>query len=121
MRFPNERIIPADGLIAVGAIHGAWQKQCRAPSVCRGIYRLCGKEKNEVEILNISKKRIAAERLPAVPLITCYPYFSLWSGSDALFDTDTMHWTGRRKRITGTAKIDGVEYRFLGRGREPAM
>lgn len=71
--------------------------------------------------MNISKKRIAAERLPAVPLITCDPYFSLWSGSDALYDTDTMHWTGRRKRITGTAKIDGVEYRFLGRGREPAM
>ena len=71
--------------------------------------------------MNINRKRIAAEHLPAVPLITCDPYFNLWSGSDMLYDTDTMHWTGRRKRITGTAKIDGVEYRFLGMGEEPVM
>ena len=66
-------------------------------------------------------QRITAGRLPAVPLITCDPYFSLWSGSDRLYETDTMHWTGRRKRVKGTAKIDGADYRFLGVGKEQAM
>ena len=66
-------------------------------------------------------KRITAGRLPAVPLITCDPYFSLWSGSDSLYGTDTCHWTGRRKRVTGTARIDGTDYRFMGLGKAPAM
>jgi hypothetical protein len=63
------------------------------------------------------KKRVAAGRLPAVPLITCDPYFSVWSGSDCLCDTDTMHWTGRRKRITGIVRVDGVDHRFMGTGK----
>lgn len=61
------------------------------------------------------------DRLPAVPLITCDPYFSLWSGSDRLYETETMHWTGRQKRMTGIARIDGVDYRFMGLGEMPAM
>ncbi len=66
-------------------------------------------------------KRITAGRLPAVPLITCDPYFSLWSGSDSLYETDTCHWTGRRKRVTGTARIDGTDYRFMGLGKAESM
>lgn len=65
--------------------------------------------------------RVALGRLPAVPLITCDPYFSLWSGSDCLTGTDTMHWTGRRKRVAGTVRIDGREYRFMGLGSAEAM
>lgn len=65
--------------------------------------------------------RISLGRLPAVPLITCDPYFSLWSGSDSLTGADTMHWTGRRKRVAGTARIDGREYRFMGLGSAEAM
>ncbi len=61
------------------------------------------------------------ERLPAVPLITCDPYFSLWSGSDCLYDTDTMHWAGAVKRMSGTVKIDGKEYRFAGAGPQEAL
>ncbi len=67
------------------------------------------------------KEQTAAMRLPAVPLITCDPYFSLWSGSDRLYERDTMHWTGRTKAVRATAEIDGVSYRFMGVGKEAAM
>ena len=67
------------------------------------------------------EKKMAAGRLPAVPLITCDPYFSIWSGSDHLYETDSMHWTGKRKRITGIARIDGNDYRFMGRGKAAPM
>lgn len=67
------------------------------------------------------KERVASGRLPAVPLITCDPYFSLWSGSDRLYETDTMHWTGRRKRVMGIARIDGVDHRFMGLGKAEPM
>lgn len=67
------------------------------------------------------KERAAVTRLPAVPLITCDPYFSVWSGSDLLHESDTMHWTGRRKRVKGTAEIDGAKYRFMGTGKAVPM
>lgn len=63
----------------------------------------------------------AAGRLPAVPLITCDPYFSLWSGSDRLCEAETMHWTGRTKKTAGVVTIDGKRYRFMGLGTEEAM
>ncbi len=61
------------------------------------------------------------ERIPAVPLMTCDPFFSIWSPSDRLYESDTMHWSGQIKRIRGTACVDGVTYRFLGTGQEPCM
>lgn len=54
-------------------------------------------------------------RAPAMPLITVDPYFSVWSSSDCLTDSNTMHWTGMPNTIIGTAEIDGTAYRFLGR------
>ena len=33
-------------------------------------------------------------RLPAYPLATCDPYFSIWSKTDLLYDSDTMLWCG---------------------------
>ena len=54
-------------------------------------------------------------RAPALPLITVDPYFSVWSPSEKLTDSVTMHWTGKPNTIVGTATIDGVACRFLGK------
>ncbi|GHU05176.1 hypothetical protein FACS1894147_11080 [Spirochaetia bacterium] len=60
-------------------------------------------------------------RVPSVPLILSDPYFSIWSPVDRLYESDTVHWTGRTKRIKGVAAVDGVEYRFMGLGSEPVL
>ncbi len=60
-------------------------------------------------------------RLPALPLIVNDPYFSIWCAADKLTDKETTHWAGFEKPLRGTARIDGVSYRFLGLGKEEAM
>ena len=60
-------------------------------------------------------------RPPSVPLITIDPFFSVWSPADRLTARDTTHWTGHANLMVGVATIDGVKYRFMGRGPEPAM
>ena len=50
-------------------------------------------------------------RAPAYPLITIDPYFNVWSQSDRLTDTDTVHWTNRPNIISAVATIDGKDYR----------
>lgn len=63
-------------------------------------------------------------RPPAYPLITIDPNFSIWSASDILTDTDTIHWTSTPMVISGVAVVDGKEMRVIGKyGSEtiPAM
>lgn len=59
-------------------------------------------------------------RMPAAPLITVDPYFSVWSHDD-ITDKYPVHWTGAQNAIRGTVTVDGAQYRFLGAGKETAL
>src|SRR5882724_3739362 len=65
---------------------------------------------------------VSQQRAPASPLITHDPYFSVWSNTDNLADSDTTHWTGSAQPFVGIASIDGKPYRFMGKHPDiPAM
>jgi hypothetical protein len=55
-----------------------------------------------------------AFRPPAVPLVACDPYFSIWSTSDNLYSERTKHWTGANNGMLGLVKVDGKCFRILG-------
>ena len=56
-------------------------------------------------------------RAPAVPLVVCDPYFSVWSPSERLVDSLTMHWTGQPQALGSTMRVDGRPWRLVGLGR----
>lgn len=60
-------------------------------------------------------------RLPAYPIVTIDPHFSIWSKQDKLTDADTCLWYGIKKRIEGKITVDGETLRFLGKGKETAL
>ncbi|MCI5970474.1 MAG: DUF4965 domain-containing protein [Oscillospiraceae bacterium] len=57
----------------------------------------------------------STQKFPAYPLITCDPYFSVWSMCDTLNGDFTRHWTGTQHSMTGIITIDGVPKVFMGR------
>ncbi len=52
-------------------------------------------------------------RMPAIPLITVDPYFSVWS-KDEINSSVPFHWTGSPNSMLGIINVDGKSYRFLG-------
>ena len=55
------------------------------------------------------------ERYPSYPLITCDPYFSVWSMCDKLNGDLMRHWTGAYHPMTGIITTDGTAKTFMGR------
>jgi hypothetical protein len=83
----------------------------------------CAKALLVVVCCGICSAAWSQERPPATPLITHDPYFSVWSTTDKLTDSETTHWTGTAQPLLGMVRVDDKAYRFMGKRPEsvPAM
>jgi hypothetical protein len=69
-----------------------------------------------VSILSVDAQ---LKKMPAYPLITHDPYFSIWTVNDKLNERSTSHWTGAEQSLIGLIKVDNITYRFLGDIQNP--
>lgn len=60
-------------------------------------------------------KREQMLKAASIPLVTHDPFFSIWSSTDCLYDSDTVHWSGARQKMNGYLIVDGKSYNFMGR------
>lgn len=60
---------------------------------------------------------------PSTPLVSCDPYFSIWSPADKLTETESTHWTGKKQPLSSVVRIDGKAHRVMGASPEsiPAL
>jgi len=63
----------------------------------------------------LNAQSTARQIAPAYPLITHDSYFSIWSNSDQLNQSTTVHWTGQQQSMIGIIEVDDRFYRFLGK------
>lgn len=60
-------------------------------------------------------------RPPSIPLINVDPYFSVWSATDLLTESNTVHWTCKPNTIKGRICVDGEQFGFMGIGTDPCL
>jgi hypothetical protein len=72
-----------------------------------------------IQLVSILSINAQLKKMPAYPLITHDPYFSIWSISDKINETTTRHWTGADQSLIGIIKVDNIHYRFLGEIQNP--
>ena len=54
-------------------------------------------------------------KMPAYPLVTHDPYFSIWSFNDEAIASNTRHWTGKEHPIIIQANVDDIDYQIMGK------
>lgn len=54
-------------------------------------------------------------RMPSVPVVVSDPYLSIWSPYNELNEGATEHWSSAKKPLLGVLRVDGKNYRFLGK------
>ena len=66
-----------------------------------------------IQLFTVASSQV--KRMPSYPLVTHDPYFSVWSSTDTLNTSTTVHWTGKQHSMIGIISVDGKPYTFLGK------